>query len=338
MMRKKMKLASSAFLGLMLSATYINAQTVSDFENLNLPANSYWNGSDYSGIHINGAFYSAFNSGTAVFPNVYDTAWGAPGFWSEGFAYSNVTDSSTSGFGNLYAAKAGGGYNNSDNYIVAQNNVVIHLSGLAQNNTVTGVFVTNSTYAAHSMRDGDAFAKQFGGASGNDPDWFLLTIKGYTNGNITTDSVNFYLADYRFVDNNQDYIVNQWEWVNLTSLGSVDSLIFTLSSSDVGQFGMNTPAFFCMDNFNDQTVNVNELTENNNVIFYPNPTTNLLTVTSDVMLNSIELVDITGKTFLVENNLNDKNYTIDLSAFANGIYFVKYTTENQTAIKKVIKN
>ena len=338
MMRKKMKLASSAFLGLMLSATYINAQTVSDFENLNLSTNSYWNGSDYSGTHINGAFHSTFNSGTAIFPNVYDTAWGAPGYWSEGFSYSNVTDSSTSGFGNLHASKAGSGYNNSDNYIVAQNNAVIHLSGLAQNNTVTGVFVTNSTYAANSMRDGDAFAKQFGGATGNDPDWFLLTIKGYSNGNITTDSVDFYLADYRFVNNNQDYIVKQWEWVNLTSLGNVDSLIFTLSSSDTGQWGMNTPAFFCMDNFNDQLVNVNELAKNNTVTFYPNPTNNFLTIASEVTLNSIELVDITGKTILVENNFIDKNYIIDLSAFANGIYFVKYSSENQTAIKKVIKN
>jgi uncharacterized protein DUF4465/type IX secretion system substrate protein len=338
MMRKKMKLASSAFLGLMLSATYINAQTVSDFENLNLPINSYWNGSDYSGTHINGTFYSTFTSGTAVFPNVYDTAWGAPGYWTQGFAYSNVTDSVTSGFGNLYASKAASGYNNSDNYIVAQNNAVIQLSGLAQNNTVTGMFVTNNTYAANSMRDGDAFAKQFGGATGNDPDWFLLTIKGYTNGNITTDSVNFYLADYRFVDNNQDYIVKQWQWVDLTSLGNVDSLTFLLSSSDTGQWGMNTPAFFCMDNFNDQTVNINELSETNNVNFYPNPTTSFLTITSSINLNSIALIDITGKTILVKNNLNDRNYTINLSAFANGIYFVKYTTENQTAIKKVIKN
>jgi hypothetical protein len=34
------------------------------------------------------------------------------------------------------------------------------------------------TYAALSMRDGDGFAKQFGGASGDDPDYFLLTITG----------------------------------------------------------------------------------------------------------------------------------------------------------------
>ncbi|MEZ4953573.1 MAG: DUF4465 domain-containing protein [Saprospiraceae bacterium] len=30
-------------------------------------------------------------------------------------------------------------------------------------------------------------------------------------------------------------------------LGHVDSL-FTLSSSDAGVFGMNTPAYFCLDN------------------------------------------------------------------------------------------
>ena len=114
---------------------------------------------------------------------------------------------------------------------MSKNNSIINLTGAAANNTVTGMHITNTTYAANSMRDGDAFSKQFGGASGNDQDWFLLTIKGYTAGNETTDSVNFYLADYRFADNSQDYIIKDWQWVDLTSLGNVDSLSFSLNSS-----------------------------------------------------------------------------------------------------------
>jgi hypothetical protein len=38
--------------------------------------------------------------------------------------------------------------------------------------TVTGAYFTNTTYAALSMLSGDSFAKKFGGASGDDPDWF----------------------------------------------------------------------------------------------------------------------------------------------------------------------
>jgi len=63
------------------------------------------------------------------------------------------------------------------------------------------------------------------------------------------DSVNFYLADYRFADNDSDYIVNSWKYVDLSTLGGVDTYEFDLSSSDTGAFGMNTPAYFCMDQF-----------------------------------------------------------------------------------------
>jgi hypothetical protein len=96
------------------------------------------------------------------------------------------------------------------------------------------------------MRDGDQFAKKFGGDSGNDEDFFKLEIQGF-RGTVATGSVDFFLADYRFANNSQDYLVDQWARVNLSSLGAVDSLKFALSSSDLGQFGMNTPAYFAMD-------------------------------------------------------------------------------------------
>ena len=99
---------------------------------------------------------------------------------------------------------------------------------------------------ALSMLRGDDFAKQFGGATGDDPDWFLLSVTGYV-GDTAAGSVDFYLADYRFGDNGQDYVVDTWEWVDLTGLGEVDGLGFALSSSDTGEFGMNTPGYFALD-------------------------------------------------------------------------------------------
>ena len=110
------------------------------------------------------------------------------------------------------------------------------------------MYITNTTYAALSMLNGDSFAKKFGGASGNDPDWFLLTITGKNASGGTTGTVDFYLADYQFENNANDYIVDDWTFVDLTALGDiVKSLEFALSSSDVGQWGMNTPASFAMD-------------------------------------------------------------------------------------------
>jgi hypothetical protein len=97
------------------------------------------------------------------------------------------------------------------------------------------------------MLNGDAYAKKFGGETGGDPDWFMLTITGKDADGNEVDTVDFYLADYRFEDNGEDYIVDTWQYVDLTSLGEVMSLEFALSSSDVGDWGMNTPGYIAID-------------------------------------------------------------------------------------------
>lgn len=56
--------------------------------------------------------------------------------------------------------------------------------------------------------------------------------------------VEFYLADYRFTD---DYIIDEWTWVDLSGLGDVVGLEFYLSSSDNNAGGMKTPGYFAMD-------------------------------------------------------------------------------------------
>ena len=101
--------------------------------------------------------------------------------------------------------------------------------------TVLGAEFTNTTYAALSMRDGDAFAKQFGGATGDDPDFLRLLIEGIDDLGESTGFVELMLADYRFADNNDDYIVGEWTWIELSGLGNnVKELHFALSSSDTG--------------------------------------------------------------------------------------------------------
>lgn len=221
-----------------LMASFLFAQTVSTFENLTLAADTFWDGSDLTG---------GFSSGNAGFPNDYNPSWFS---WS-GFTYSNIQDSVTAGYGNQYAAAPSAGYNGSSNYAIANEygNAKVRLTGNAAGKLVHGCYITNTTYAYLSMRDGDMFAKRFGGVSGYDHDWFKLIVKGYLNGVEKTELVEFYLADYRDNNNANDYIVHDWRWLNLQPLGNVDSIQFFLSSSDAGQFGMNTPAYFAIDNF-----------------------------------------------------------------------------------------
>ena len=219
-------------------ATQIFSQTVSTFENLTLATDTFWNGSDLSG---------GFSCGNANFANDYDTTSHS---WN-GFVYSNKKDSTTAGYGNQYAGITASGYAGSSNYAIADEygNAQVKLTGSAIGKPVKGFYVTNSTYAYLSMKNGDQFAKKFGGVTGTDPDWFRLRVLGWKNGALKQQTVDFFLADFRSADSTQDYIVRDWTWLNLQPLGDVDSILFNLSSSDTSFGYMNTPAYFAMDNF-----------------------------------------------------------------------------------------
>ena len=315
-----------------LSTLSIHAQTVATFESLTLP------GTDTFYINTTASMTDqGFNNGLAHFPYYYDTSFG--GYWDHGFAYSNKTDSVTSGFTNMYSAKTAIGYNGSSKYIVAYGgNNKLKLTGAAIGKPVSGFYITNATYAYNSMRDGDGFAKKFGGTTGNDSDWFKLTVKGYRTGTLTTDSVNFYLADFRFTNNAQDYIVKTWQWVNLLPLGAVDSLHFALSSSDTGSFGMNTPAYFCMDNFTtDETfLSVGEVNAPIAKV-YPIPTTDKLYVESiGQQVDVLNVVDAKGAV-VISLPVTGIVSTLNIAALPAGTYVLQLIKDNHAESMRFVK-
>ncbi|MDF2456528.1 MAG: hypothetical protein K0R51_2521 [Cytophagaceae bacterium] len=224
-----------------LSLTTAKAQAIkSDFDGLTLNPNSYWNGSD-------GGTVKGFASGDAFFVNSYHADWA---YWDGGFAYSNTNDITTAGYTNDFSAITGTDYSGDGIYAPAQSGAIIRLTGAAVNTTVTGFYLTNSTYAALSMENGDQFAKKFGGATGNDADYFKLIVTGYSGGIAGATTVEAYLADFRNSDNSFDYILKNWRWVDLRPLGNIDSVVFSMASSDMTGQWLNTPAYFVIDEFN----------------------------------------------------------------------------------------
>ncbi len=322
-------------------AISMNAQTVSYFENLTLSPDTFSDGASQP-------LGTYFSSGNAEFYSFYDTSFG--GFWGGGFAYTNMTDSATAGFGNQYSARTGIGFYGSANYAIGKQDAIVRLTGDAAGKAVSGLYVTNSTYAYLSMKDGDAFAKQFGSpndANGisdgtNGEDWFLLTIYNWHNGALSGDSVNFHLADFRDSNNAQDYIVKTWEWIDLTSLGNVDSLQFKLTSSDVGSFGMNTPAFFCVDNFTttDASVGIFESSlPKNTFSIYPNPSTDFITISLENLVNeetAIQIFDVTGKLVANETFTTGKQQ-ISIVDLKSGLYRTVVSSKNFSATGNFLK-
>lgn len=224
----------SVFVSALILSTPALAATI-DFESFPLDPVGFYNGSDLAG---------GFTTGGITFDNNF-TDFGGGCCW-DGWAVSNHTDNTTPGFGNQYSSYvAGGGFGGGGQYGVLFNDSGDITLGSAQQ--LSGAYLTTTTYSALSMLNGDGFAKQFGGPGGLDPDWFNVTIEGFLAGS-ATDSVVFYLADYRFADSLEDYILDQWTFVDLSILGLVDELRFSFGSSDVGDFGINTPTYLAMDN------------------------------------------------------------------------------------------
>ena len=235
----------------LLTMAPLASADMATFDDLILAPNNYWGGA--------GSGETGFTNGDAYFPhNDSSYAW-------DGFVYSNINNTTTAGYTNQFAAYSGTDVSGTGNYAVSyvlldwnsgtydpvpQTVSFGAVTGNDYNTTISGAYFTNTTYAALSMLNGDGFAKKFGGETGDDEDYFKLIIKGIDEGGDYTGTVDFYLADFRFADNSLDYIVDEWTWVDLTGLGNVVGLEFSLESSDSGDYGMNTPAYFAMDNLN----------------------------------------------------------------------------------------
>lgn len=317
----------------------MSAQSISqvaNFENQLPQADTAWFGQDQV---TDGD--TVFTSGSFTFENNYNASWGI----FSGWCYSNTTDVNTPGFLNQYSNITGSGESSNQFGICYassfSNNRLFLTSGTLFN--PTGAYFTNSTYSYLSMLDGDTYGKQFGSnvdANGtldntDGEDWFLLTIYGLNaDSTMTGDSVNFYLADYRFTDDNDDYLVNTWEWVDLSSLGMVFGLDFKLSSSDAGTSGMNTPAYFSMDNLSGQYLSLKETTSIDYNL-YPNPANEMVMI--ETPLNStIQITDISGR--VIYNNTAVSDLTqIYLTNFMSGIYIVNITNNGISTSQKLIK-
>jgi hypothetical protein len=214
-----------------------------DLESLALGNTSYWNGSDGAG---------EFNSSGLKFINNYSALYGS---W-DGFAYSQKSDIANSGYDNQYSVyDAANGTNKFALYYPPFGADAFASFPAGVEYTVKNASICNSTYTALTIKNGDpSFAKKFGGATGNDKDWFKMTAIGFNASGDSVKSVDFYLADFRTDDNSKDYIVNKWTTVDLSSLGKINKLTFRFSSSDSGAWGMNTPAYVCLDNIKYEVV------------------------------------------------------------------------------------
>jgi len=82
---------------------------------------------------------------------------------------------------------------------------------------------------------------------------------------------------------------------------------------------------------------IKENTINDNVSIYPNPAKDILTIETNTNTQQrLEITNLIGQT-VYTNNINNKKATINTSAFANGVYILKLSSDKETVVRKFVK-
>ena len=218
------------------------------FEDVALDSTGYWNGSDTSGVLTSylsdwgwvSKYSGYFTSGILRCHNVFEDYGYGSTSWS-GMACSSHTDRDSAGFGNQYSVYATSGAGGSAKFAVIYRDSARCTFNYAVK--LNSLMINNATYAYLAMkdgRDGMGSARKF-----RANDYFRVTIAGVNASGAVTDSIQVYLADFR---EGKSMICNTWTPIPLSHLGTVKSLVFTFASTDIGDWGINTPAYACIDN------------------------------------------------------------------------------------------
>jgi hypothetical protein len=75
----------------------------------------------------------------------------------------------------------------------------------------------------------------------------------------------------------------------------------------------------------------------NTFTLYPNPVSDVLTISDDAGISSVIITDVNGRTIYTDTNFN-KFQTINTSSWSKGIYFVRLLNKNEAKAGKLLKN
>jgi len=255
-MKNSFRLMNAALLaaGLSIALTACDPETevttsVITFEDVALDTTGYWNGNDLAGTLSSFEFWGttiysytgSYHSGILTCPNVFNEDQTYFSTWWSGMACSSKTDKETIGLANQYSVYANSGASGSKKFALIGSDGA--QCSFEQSVDVKSLMVNNSTYVYWALKDGrDGYGAVRKFETG---DYFTVTVAGFDSTGVKTSQVEFPLADFR---NSKSYICSDWTKISLASLGKVKSLSFKFASSDTGDYGMNTPAYFCIDN------------------------------------------------------------------------------------------
>ena len=214
---------------------------IATFDDLALEPETAWYGKRESEGNDHRKF--TYYSGSYSFPCEYAPSlltWG-------GVAYSNQTKTTfNSLFPDQFNSVVGHGANGSKNYAVAyvygKHTVEVRATH-AGPAVIPGTFVTNTAWVKEVTQKGTGM-----GDEPNKPFHkgdYLLLIASNSKGQ----SIEFPLVDYRSSNDAEHYVIDSWQWLDLSALGETESVIFSMKGTRIANGGTTIPAYFCLDDF-----------------------------------------------------------------------------------------
>jgi len=165
-----------------------------------------------------------------------------PDNWS-GFAISKNTNTTDATLKNEFSVYSKSGADESELFtIFKQSETIDHRITFNDGNahSLKSISINNSTYTYLTISSG--FDKK------EAKDFVLLTITGYDAAGTETGNIPFLLADYRPVQTVDKYIISEWNEIDLSSLGHVQSIDFKITSSVDDDPEFTLPKYVCLDN------------------------------------------------------------------------------------------
>lgn len=177
-----------------------------------------------------------------------------------------------------------------------------------------GMYVCNNPMAYKAITQGDAYARKF--AAG---DSFVLQAEALDELHKPTGkTVPFYLADYRSANPDEWTVNKTWEWFDMSTLGRVGGIAFSLISTDMSYGFSNTATYFAMDKLKvvlPKTSAVGDVTASNMTV-YPNPFVDYVEVNNAQA--PVEIYTLAGVKLL-----STTQSRINTSALPAGVYVLK---------------
>ena len=125
--------------------------------------------------------------------------------------------------------------------------------------------------------------------------------------------------------------------MDLSSLGEVSSIEFVLTSSDNGEWGMNTPTYFCLDGLSiDTQATIPSAIKREEKVsswsVYPNPAKDYIRIQGN-KYEKAAIYTLNG-TLVRSVSKTENIYVGDLNT---GLYYIRITNNTYTSTLKFIK-